>query len=235
MAEEWANKISTKGHISFAEISGIGENITAFPTGKTAREMVDYWYKENSKYEYETPGWQAGTNYFTQIVWKATEELGVGCVRMHRIKVPDNKQQKEESRDDYNEEKQQQIMVVVAFYRFCKLPQNNEAKYDINRMEMDSSPSSSESNLTFAIEELHGEQTVLKEIVIPTKSNYSICQRQERRIADAESMCSSLYNFLVKLNSKLDKLCPAIHFPVKIICQNLSTIEATMSGNAFYD
>jgi hypothetical protein len=23
MAEEWANKISTKGHISFAEISGI--------------------------------------------------------------------------------------------------------------------------------------------------------------------------------------------------------------------
>jgi hypothetical protein len=48
-------------------------------------------------------------------------KLGVGCVRMHRIKVPDNKQQKEESRDDYNEEKQQQIMVVVAFYRLLPI------------------------------------------------------------------------------------------------------------------
>jgi len=54
------------------------------------------------------------------------------------------------------------ILIILKnfWYRFCKLPQNNEAKYDINRMEMDSSPSSSESNLTFAIEELHGEQTV---------------------------------------------------------------------------
>ena len=32
-------------------------------------------YAEHEKYEYETPGWQCGTNYFTQVVWKATEEV----------------------------------------------------------------------------------------------------------------------------------------------------------------
>jgi hypothetical protein len=25
----------------------------------SAADVVDYWYKENAKYEYETPGWQA--------------------------------------------------------------------------------------------------------------------------------------------------------------------------------
>jgi hypothetical protein len=59
-------------------IAGIGENITFFPNTMTARQVVTYWYNEHEKYEYETPGWQAGTNYFTQIVWKATRQVGVG-------------------------------------------------------------------------------------------------------------------------------------------------------------
>nr|CAD2122169.1 unnamed protein product [Meloidogyne enterolobii] len=74
MACKWANKLSEKGHVAFAEISGVGENITVFPEDISAKEIVDYWYDENRKYEYETPGWQAGANYFTQIVWKSTKE-----------------------------------------------------------------------------------------------------------------------------------------------------------------
>lgn len=41
----------------------------------TAEEIVEYWYDEHRKYEYETPGWQAGTNYFTQIIWYSTQEV----------------------------------------------------------------------------------------------------------------------------------------------------------------
>jgi hypothetical protein len=42
------------------------------------KDIVDYWYNEHRKYEYETPGWQPGTNYFTQIIWRSTKEIGVG-------------------------------------------------------------------------------------------------------------------------------------------------------------
>lgn len=55
--------------------SGIGENITFFPVNISGEKVVEHWYSEHVKYEYETPGWQAGTNYFTQIIWKATEEV----------------------------------------------------------------------------------------------------------------------------------------------------------------
>lgn len=55
--------------------SGIGENITFFPIWIDGEKVVEHWYSENMKYEYDTPGWQAGTNYFTQVVWKTTEEV----------------------------------------------------------------------------------------------------------------------------------------------------------------
>ncbi|VDN42585.1 unnamed protein product [Gongylonema pulchrum] len=74
-AQSWAEKLAKKGHIAFCEQQGIGENITFFPLNITAEKAVEHWYSEHVKYEYETPGWQAGTNYFTQVVWKATEEV----------------------------------------------------------------------------------------------------------------------------------------------------------------
>lgn len=40
-----------------------------------SQEIVDYWYNEHKKYEFETPGWQTGTNYFTQIIWRSTKEV----------------------------------------------------------------------------------------------------------------------------------------------------------------
>uniref|UniRef100_A0A183CLW9 SCP domain-containing protein n=1 Tax=Globodera pallida TaxID=36090 RepID=A0A183CLW9_GLOPA len=68
MAKEWASKIAWQGHVSFAEMSGVGENVTVFPEGKCAREMVDYWYEENRKYEYDSPGWQEGVGNFRSVI-----------------------------------------------------------------------------------------------------------------------------------------------------------------------
>ncbi|CAB3399870.1 unnamed protein product [Caenorhabditis bovis] len=78
MAQAWAEKLAKQAYISYSELSGIGENITFFPKDADAETVVEHWYSEHVKYEYETPGWQTGTNYFTQVVWRATREVGIG-------------------------------------------------------------------------------------------------------------------------------------------------------------
>nr|CAD2144944.1 unnamed protein product [Meloidogyne enterolobii] len=115
MACKWANKLSEKGHVAFAEISGVGENITVFPEDISAKEIVDYWYDENRKYEYETPGWQAGANYFTQIVWKSTREIGVSRVKL-QLSFVEN-QQNTNKEDNSEIIKRNKSVIVVAFYR----------------------------------------------------------------------------------------------------------------------
>ncbi len=74
MAQDWAEKLASTRHLEYFQMASIGENITFFPSEMPASDMVDYWYKESRRYEYETPGWQIGTNYFTQMVWKSTRE-----------------------------------------------------------------------------------------------------------------------------------------------------------------
>ncbi|CAK5078893.1 unnamed protein product [Meloidogyne enterolobii] len=113
MACKWANKLSEKGHVAFAEIR-VGENITVFPEDISAKEIVDYWYDENRKYEYETPGWQAGANYFTQIVWKSTKEIGVSRVKL-QLSLVENQQNT--NKDNSEIIKRNKSVIVVAFYR----------------------------------------------------------------------------------------------------------------------
>ncbi|XP_067294770.1 GLI pathogenesis-related 2 isoform X1 [Pseudorasbora parva] len=45
------------------------------PTGK---EVAESWYKENVKYNFATPGFQSGTGNFTQMIWRSTDQVGVG-------------------------------------------------------------------------------------------------------------------------------------------------------------
>ncbi|KAI5100741.1 Golgi-associated plant pathogenesis-related protein 1 [Silurus meridionalis] len=41
-------------------------------------EPVTDWYNEIKDYDFSKPGDQPGTGHFTQVVWKATTEIGVG-------------------------------------------------------------------------------------------------------------------------------------------------------------
>ncbi|KAK3558568.1 hypothetical protein QTP86_021016 [Hemibagrus guttatus] len=41
-------------------------------------EPVENWYSEITKYDFSASQFQPGTGHFTQVVWKATTELGVG-------------------------------------------------------------------------------------------------------------------------------------------------------------
>ncbi|KAF7638286.1 SCP domain-containing protein [Meloidogyne graminicola] len=118
MAREWANKLAEKGHVAFSEISGIGENITVFPAEMSANEIVDHWYNENRKYEFETPGWQAaGANYFTQIVWKSTKEIGVGRAEVNMSFVENQLQNNRIIENHNTNDLLKKNKVVVAFYR----------------------------------------------------------------------------------------------------------------------
>ncbi|KAI1713196.1 cysteine-rich secretory protein family domain-containing protein [Ditylenchus destructor] len=122
-AQQWAERIAKKRKTScgicYCELAGIGENITHFPVDTTADEIVDYWYNENNKYEYEAPGWQAGTNYFTQIVWHSTTEVGVGKakIQFENNRSPTNYYKVKNSSNDVAQQNSIEEQVVVAFYR----------------------------------------------------------------------------------------------------------------------
>ncbi|CAO3693401.1 unnamed protein product [Rhizopus stolonifer] len=53
-----------------------GENLAlGYPSWASA---IDGWYSEVKDYNYNKPGFSMDTGHFTQIVWKATTEVGCG-------------------------------------------------------------------------------------------------------------------------------------------------------------
>ncbi|VDN01979.1 unnamed protein product [Thelazia callipaeda] len=121
-AQLWANKLAEKGHIAFCEQQGIGENITFFPLDISAEKVVEHWYSEHVKYKYETPGWQLGTNYFTQIVWKASKEVEMKkypCLQnaiVNQIGIGRSIVWNEASQNMDDSVKGKREQVIVAFY-----------------------------------------------------------------------------------------------------------------------
>jgi hypothetical protein len=43
--------------------------------------VVDHWYNEIQNYNFNKPGFQAGTGHFTQLVWKSSKALGMGIAQ----------------------------------------------------------------------------------------------------------------------------------------------------------
>lgn len=59
--------------------SGYGENMAWASYGQRPEEVVGRWYGEEPAYDYERPGFSPGIGHFTQLVWKASAEVGCGC------------------------------------------------------------------------------------------------------------------------------------------------------------
>ena len=58
----------------------MGENLayvwnSGSPSGETPTNM---WYSEIKYYDYNNPGFSMDTGHFTQVVWKASKEFGIG-------------------------------------------------------------------------------------------------------------------------------------------------------------
>jgi hypothetical protein len=63
----------------------LGENLYAFGASGQAlprpEAVVDRWYSEIQNYNFDKPGFHAGTGHFTQLVWKSSKELGMGTAQ----------------------------------------------------------------------------------------------------------------------------------------------------------
>lgn len=64
------------------KIGNVGENLyyckNKFPTGTY---VTSTWYDEIKEYDYNTVFGNAATGHFSQVVWKGTTDIGVGCTR----------------------------------------------------------------------------------------------------------------------------------------------------------
>lgn len=78
-AADYAAKSFDCDHVDLIHSGGpYGENLAAGYVGGFA--PVDAWYDEISLYNYANPGYSPATGHFTQVVWKATSELGCAYV-----------------------------------------------------------------------------------------------------------------------------------------------------------
>ncbi len=56
--------------------SRYGENLAWASYDMGIGPAVKMWYDEEALYDYENPGYIPGVGHFTQVVWKATQEIG---------------------------------------------------------------------------------------------------------------------------------------------------------------
>ncbi|XP_060766785.1 Golgi-associated plant pathogenesis-related protein 1 isoform X2 [Neoarius graeffei] len=80
-AQAWADHLLSTKCLQHSNTNN-GENLYYFqssvPKKLTGEEPVDSWYNEIKDYDFAAPGFQSNTGHFTQVVWKSTEEVGVG-------------------------------------------------------------------------------------------------------------------------------------------------------------
>ncbi|XP_064162958.1 GLI pathogenesis-related 2 isoform X1 [Anguilla rostrata] len=80
-AQSWADHLLSIKTLKHSNTKN-GENLyytwSSAPKKLTGKEAVDSWYSEIKDYSFSKPGFRSNTGHFTQVVWKSTEEVGVG-------------------------------------------------------------------------------------------------------------------------------------------------------------
>jgi hypothetical protein len=85
-AQQYASKCTTDpsnpgrfAHSARESRPNQGENL-AWGTGEfsSAKSSVDRWYNEISQYNFAAPGYNSATGHFTQVIWRATTQIGCG-------------------------------------------------------------------------------------------------------------------------------------------------------------
>ncbi|KAG7270410.1 hypothetical protein CRUP_009131 [Coryphaenoides rupestris] len=80
-AQQWADHLLALDKLEHSQGS-YGENLffsfSSAGIHLTGKEAVDSWYGEIKDYDFSSPGFSGSTGHFTQVVWKASTEVGVG-------------------------------------------------------------------------------------------------------------------------------------------------------------
>nr|ACD54644.1 cysteine-rich secretory protein-2-like protein [Adineta vaga] len=82
-AQDYANKLARMNQMVHSRTPNVGENLWMMSSSAKLNNIdgstaTANWYDEVKKYNFNRPGFSMGTGHFTQVVWKATQRLGVG-------------------------------------------------------------------------------------------------------------------------------------------------------------
>jgi uncharacterized protein YkwD len=80
VAQQWASTLVKKGCVFGHSGGQYGENLAAGTIGALDGEStVQMWYDEGKSYNFKRGGFSMNTGHFTQVVWRATTQ--VGCAK----------------------------------------------------------------------------------------------------------------------------------------------------------
>ena len=87
MAQKWADYLLVTGKFEHRKFNKFGENIWKMCREECPGESlqgtrpVDDWYNEVKLYDYNNGQFSNKTGHFTQLVWVASQKLGLGVAR----------------------------------------------------------------------------------------------------------------------------------------------------------
>ncbi|CAK1548707.1 unnamed protein product [Leptosia nina] len=86
VSQKWAEELAKKDSMSYSLNSDYGESVycgwSSDPNVKIrARDCIDRWYNEINEYSFGKEPEVLNCGHFTQIVWKNTQELGIGSAK----------------------------------------------------------------------------------------------------------------------------------------------------------
>ena len=88
VAQRWATSLRDQG-CKFGHSNGqYGENLAAGSTGSLDPEaVVAMWYDEIKDFSFKGGGFSMQTGHFTQVVWRATSQVGCGTVNCNGMDI----------------------------------------------------------------------------------------------------------------------------------------------------
>lgn len=91
-AQEWAEKLASENRFEHRTDCDFGENLyCSWSSNKNAKVEgnvpVDSWYSEVKNHQFGKEPMTTGSGHFTQVVWKASKEFGIGKARSASGKV----------------------------------------------------------------------------------------------------------------------------------------------------
>jgi uncharacterized protein YkwD len=85
VAQQYATQLARTKQFVHSGQKQYGENLYASRSSTQAPPrpdaVVDSWYNEIQHYHFNQPGFRPATGHFTQVVWKSSQELGMGIAQ----------------------------------------------------------------------------------------------------------------------------------------------------------
>nr|XP_023693772.1 uncharacterized protein LOC111857308 [Paramormyrops kingsleyae] len=88
--QKWAEHLVQQNALQHSD-TDLGENIyykwSSNKAPVSGKDAVESWYSEIKDYDFSEPGYQKKTGHFTQVVWKDSQEMGIGLATDGKGKV----------------------------------------------------------------------------------------------------------------------------------------------------